>query len=155
MSRVQHRNASLQAIVQLRRLVERRAQSATMVAEQRVIQAKHQQHAEHERLDETVSQWAALFDGGVLEPELVQSWGGAVNRQVKRLDAAGLALVDEQQQLTAAQKSQYRASAETDCAEALWRRARVRYAAWREELALAEVGDAITRQHMTLPRRES
>lgn len=78
MSRVQHRNASLQAIVQLRRLIERRAQSVTMLAEQRVIQAKHQQHAEHERLDETVSQWAALFDGGVLEPELVQSWGGAV-----------------------------------------------------------------------------
>lgn len=149
MSRVRNRYRSLETILGLRRLVERQARSATLLAEQRVDSAKRQQDSEHSRLEETVSAWTALHQGGSFAPELVVSWSGAVNRQVERLDAASAALQGEQSELQHARTRQNVAGSERDCAEALWRRARFRYAAWREEQAMAEVGDAITRSHMT------
>ncbi|WP_088307337.1 hypothetical protein [Novosphingobium sp. B 225] len=149
MSRTERRYRSLATILELRGLVERRAKSAAMAAEQRVAEARRQQQAEQDQLTSTVDSWAAFTASARFSPELALGWGQAVNHQVERVDAAGTALGEEQAAFLRSQHEHRRANADRECAQALWRKARLRFAAWREEQVLAELVDAGTRQRLT------
>lgn len=149
MSRTERRYRSLETILVLRKLAERRSQSALLLAEQRVAEARRQQDAERERLDETVEDWARFTAGSAFTPELALVWGRAVNGQVERLNAAGTALSEEQDAFTRRQGEHHLANAQRECAQVLWRKARLRFDAWREERALAELVDAGTRRRLS------
>lgn len=148
MSRIERRYRSLETILVLRRLAERKSRSAALVAEQRVIEARRQRTAEREGLDAAVENWAQFTASDRFSPELALVWGRAVNGQLERLEAAGTALAEEEMTFARRQGEHRLASANSECAEALWRKARLRFDSWREERALAELVDAGTRRRI-------
>ena len=146
MSRARRRCEELGRIHVLRGLTMRLAEQGAQEVRRALHAAESEREEEGARLGKALSDWGRALAAPGFDPQAVVAWGGAVNRQVERIEHCDAMLETRCAELVQAQETYNRAVAEENCADGLRRKARARTARQREEKLLAVRDDDSTRQ---------